>query len=139
MKLYTITPPTWLKLLYGRGFLWAVNSTDKEIYLTFDDGPQPGVTDWVLDILKEYNAKATFFCIGQNVVNHPALYQRIIADGHAIGNHTYNHLNGLKSGKDEYINNINKAAEVIDSELFRPPYGRLTLGQASWVKRTINP
>lgn len=139
MKLYTITPPTWLKLLYGRGFLWAVNSAEKDIYLTFDDGPQPGVTNWVLDLLKEYNAKATFFCIGHNVAKHPELYRRIIAEGHAIGNHTYNHINGLKSGRGEYIDNINKAAEVIDSKLFRPPYGKLTWAQARWVKKHYKP
>jgi peptidoglycan/xylan/chitin deacetylase (PgdA/CDA1 family) len=139
MKLYTITPPTWLKLLYGRGFLWAVNSIDKDIYLTFDDGPQPGITNWVLDFLKQYNAKATFFCIGHNVVQYPELYQRIIAEGHAIGNHTYNHINGLKSGRGEYIENIQKAAEVIDSKLFRPPYGKLTWSQAIWVKKKFQP
>lgn len=139
MKLYTITPPTWLKLLYGRGFLWAVNSIDKDIYLTFDDGPQPGITDWVLDLLKQYNAKATFFCIGHNVVQYPELYQRIIAEGHAVGNHTYNHINGLKSGRGEYIENIQKAAEVIDSKLFRPPYGKLKWGQARWVKKKFQP
>ena len=139
MKLYTITPPTWLKLLYGRGFLWAVNSIEKEIYLTFDDGPQPGITDWVLDLLKQYNAKATFFCIGNNVAQHPELYQRIIAEGHTIGNHTYNHINGLKSGRGEYIENIKKASGVIDSKLFRPPYGKLTWRQARWVKRNFKP
>jgi peptidoglycan/xylan/chitin deacetylase (PgdA/CDA1 family) len=139
MKLYTITPPTWLKLLYGRGFLWAVNSIDKDIYLTFDDGPQPGITDWVLDLLKQYNAKATFFCIGHNVAQHTELYQRIIAEGHAIGNHTYNHINGLKSGRDEYIENIQKASEVIDSKLFRPPYGKLRWAQARWVKKNYKP
>lgn len=139
MKLYTITPPTWLKLLYGRVFLWAVNSTEKDIYLTFDDGPQPGITDWVLDLLKQYNAKATFFCIGHNVAMHPELYHRIIAEGHAIGNHTYNHINGLKSGRGEYIENIQNAAEIIDSKLFRPPYGKLTWSQARWVKKNFQP
>lgn len=139
MKLYTITPPTWLKLLYGRGFLWAVNTPRKEVFLTFDDGPQPGVTDWVLDTLKQYNAKATFFCIGHNVASHPELYQRIIDEGHRIGNHTYNHINGLKSSNAEYIANIEKACKVIDSDLFRPPYGKLRRMQARWVKKHFKP
>lgn len=139
MKLYTITPPQWLKLLYGRGFLWAVKTNNKEVYLTFDDGPQPGVTNWVLDLLKEYNAKATFFCIGHNVAQYPELYARIQAEGHTIGNHTYNHINGLKSSNAGYYANIQKAKELIDSHLFRPPYGKLRWWQAQWVKRNFKP
>jgi peptidoglycan/xylan/chitin deacetylase (PgdA/CDA1 family) len=109
------------------------------VFLTFDDGPQPGVTDWVLDTLKQYNVKATFFCIGHNVATYPELYQRIIAEGHRIGNHTYNHINGLKSSNSEYIANIAKAREVIDSDLFRPPYGKLRWMQARWVKKHLKP
>jgi peptidoglycan/xylan/chitin deacetylase (PgdA/CDA1 family) len=139
LKLYTITPPQWLKLLYGRGFLWAVKTNNKEVYLTFDDGPQPGVTNWVLDLLKEYNAKATFFCIGHNVAQYPELYARIQAEGHTIGNHTYNHINGLKSTNAVYFTNIQKAKELIDSHLFRPPYGKLRWWQARWVKRHFKP
>jgi len=103
--------------------------SNNEIYLTFDDGPCPEVTPQVLNILEKYNAKATFFCIGKNVKNNPNLYSEIISAGHSVGNHTYNHLNGWKTKKKEYLNDIKKAAELIDSNLFRPPYGRISVNQ----------
>jgi peptidoglycan-N-acetylglucosamine deacetylase len=139
MRLYTITPPVWLKWLYGRGFLWTIKTKEKVVYLTFDDGPQPGVTNWVLNVLKEHDAKATFFCIGNNVVINPELYKQIIEEGHAVGNHTHNHLNGLHTSHKEYISNIEQAAKVINSNLFRPPYGRLKPMQARWVKQHYKP
>lgn len=103
--------------------------SNNDIYLTFDDGPCPEVTPQVLKILDYYNAKATFFCIGKNVKNNPNLYNEIISEGHTIGNHTYSHLNGWKTKKKDYLNDIMKATEYIDSKLFRPPYGRITVNQ----------
>ena len=103
--------------------------TEKSIYLTFDDGPTPEITEWVLDSLRKYNAKATFFCIGKNVRNHPEIFFKVINQGHAIGNHTEDHIKGWSHNLNDYVNSVEKASEVIDSKLFRPPYGQITLKQ----------
>lgn len=124
--MYVVKIPWWLRLLY-RSLIWEMPvTTEKKIYLTFDDGPHHEATPFVLDQLKKYNAKASFFCIGKNVRKHPDIYQRIIAEGHSIGNHTNNHLNGWKVKDAAYIANIQEASDVIASDLFRPPYGRIT-------------
>ena len=122
---YLVKSPWLLKKFYS-GCLWEVDTKEKIIYLTFDDGPHPVVTPFVLDLLKQYNAKATFFCIGNNVIGNDPVYQRILAEEHATGNHTYDHLNGWKTPDKEYLDNISKAGEIISSNLFRPPYGRIT-------------
>ena len=98
----------------------------EEVFLTFDDGPIPEVTPFVLDLLQKENIKATFFCVGDNVRKHPEIYQRIIDEGHSIGNHTYHHLNAWKTSNETYLDDIKKADEVIDSKLFRPPYGKIS-------------
>ncbi len=126
-------PPRWFRKLYGP-MNWKADATDKSIYLTFDDGPTPEITEWVLDQLKQYEAKATFFCIGRNVERHPEIYERIIAEGHAVGNHTYSHLKGFSVSTEEYVNDIHLAADLIDSKLFRPPYGRINRKQIRAVK-----
>ena len=110
-------------------FQWKVENAPKTLYLTFDDGPTPDITEWVLDNLAEYNAKATFFCLGRNVDHYPEIYQRIIAEGHAVGNHTYSHLNGWKVSAKEYIDDVDLASQYVDSHLMRPPYGRFTKNQ----------
>jgi peptidoglycan-N-acetylglucosamine deacetylase len=99
---------------------------DKVLYLTFDDGPHPDITGFVLDELKKYKARATFFCLGKNVVANPGVYKRIIDEGHAVGNHTFNHLDGWKTKDSKYLSDIREAANYIDSSLYRPPYGRIT-------------
>lgn len=109
--------------------VWRVPTKDKIIYLSFDDGPHPVATPFVLDLLKEYNAKATFFCIGKNVEEHKGIYRRILDDGHRVGNHTHNHLNGWKVSDKEYFENVLKASTHIDSSLFRPPYGKISAFQ----------
>ncbi|HTO15268.1 MAG TPA: polysaccharide deacetylase family protein [Edaphocola sp.] len=96
-----------------------------DIYITFDDGPHPQITPWVLEQLENYNAKATFFCIGKNVVEYPDIYNQIIEKGHIVGNHTHNHLRGRKTKADSYIADILQAQKFIDSKLFRPPYGSI--------------
>ena len=106
----------------------------KKVYLTFDDGPVPEVTSKVLDLLKKYNAKATFFCVGDNVRKHPDCYKSILEEGHSVGNHTMYHSNGLKTSRLDYENSINKCAELCNTKLFRPPYGRLTKNQLKDVK-----
>jgi peptidoglycan/xylan/chitin deacetylase (PgdA/CDA1 family) len=111
-------------------YTWNIKTDEKVICLTFDDGPHEQATPFVLDQLKKYNAKATFFCIGKNVAAHPDIYKRILDEGHAAGNHTHSHLNGWKTPNEEYLKNVNEAANYIDSSLFRPPYGRIKSFQA---------
>ena len=123
--IYLTKTPGWLKKLYPR-CVWNFNADEQDIYLTFDDGPHPVATPFVLDALKEYDAKATFFCIGKNVSAFPEIYKRILNEGHATGNHTHNHLNGWKTPDREYLKNIDEARQYIDSDLFRPPYGRIS-------------
>jgi peptidoglycan/xylan/chitin deacetylase (PgdA/CDA1 family) len=130
---YFVKTPWWLKRFYD-SYLWSMPANDKSLYLTFDDGPHPQATPFVLKQLKQYNALATFFCIGKNVVAHPEIYHQIINDGHSIGNHTYNHLNGWKTNNDDYMKDIALASREIDSNLFRPPYGRITSFQAKNLK-----
>tara|TARA_R100001230_G_C5655115_1_gene159983 strand:- start:155 stop:778 length:624 start_codon:yes stop_codon:yes gene_type:complete len=135
--------PRFIQRLYPER-IWAFSREEKSIYLTFDDGPIPEVTPWVLDELKKYNAKATFFCIGENVQKHPEIFQRILSEGHSVGNHTFNHLNGWKTATSEYIENVDKAEaqmgnnskfKIQDSRLFRPPYGKITSKQAKILQR----
>jgi peptidoglycan/xylan/chitin deacetylase (PgdA/CDA1 family) len=108
---------------------------DKSIHLTFDDGPTPDVTHWVLDKLKEYKATATFFCLGRNVEKYPEIYNRIVGEGHSVGNHTYSHLRGLMVNGHEYVNDVRLAGNYITSDLFRPPYGRIRPGLVNWLKK----
>jgi peptidoglycan-N-acetylglucosamine deacetylase len=131
---YYAKTPKWVRKLFT-GSIWGMPATKNAIYLTFDDGPHPQITPFVLDELAKYNAKATFFCIGKNVLQNPAVFKRILNDGHAIGNHTYDHLDGWKTGNAKYLQNILKAKDIIDSDLFRPPYGRITPGQQKDLKK----
>lgn len=135
--MYFITSPWWLKKFYS-SLTWRIPSDDKTVYLTFDDGPHPTITPFVLDLLMEHKAKATFFCIAKNVVNNMGVYSRIINEGHSIGNHTYDHLNGWKTDDRTYLENVVKAKEVIDSKLFRPPYGRISKFQIQQLKSIFN-
>ena len=130
--MYFVKTPWWLKRLYP-GLTWDIASKNKDLFLTFDDGPHPVATPFVLDVLKQYNAKATFFCIGKNIVQYPEIYDRICKEGHRIGNHTYDHLNGWKTRDDVYYKNVLQAKEVIESDLFRPPYGRITKAQVRQI------
>jgi len=133
--MYLIKTPFWLRAIYSN-CTWKMPAKDKVIYLTFDDGPHPDATPFVLANLKKYNAKATFFCIGNNVLKHPNIYESIIKEGHRVGNHTYDHINGWKTKNDIYIDNIKDAMNIIDSKLFRPPYGRINKGQIQILKQS---
>ena len=126
--------PWFMKKLYP-SLIWEKPTDKKILYLTFDDGPHPTATPFVLDELKKYNAKATFFCIGKNVVDRTDIYKRIIDEGHRVGNHTFNHLNGWKVSNEKYLENIFEAAKYIDSNLFRPPYGRISKFQIKLLQR----
>jgi peptidoglycan/xylan/chitin deacetylase (PgdA/CDA1 family) len=131
--LYLVKTPWLVRKMYP-DCLWKMPSGQKAIYLTFDDGPHPVATPLALDELRRFGAKATFFCIGKNVVAHPDIYKRILDEGHRVGNHTHNHLNGWKSDSKEYNSNIQKAAGYIDSDLFRPPYGKINRYQIEFLK-----
>jgi peptidoglycan-N-acetylglucosamine deacetylase len=132
--MYLVKSPLILKALYPQ-LTWHIKPADNTIFLTFDDGPIPIVTPFVLKNLQQYNAKATFFCIGDNVAKHPDIFEQVKAAGHAIGNHTYNHLNGWKTPDDTYIANTLKADEQLHTNLFRPPYGRIKRSQISRLKK----
>lgn len=130
---YLISIPWWLKRLHNKGLIWSRSTKHKRIYLSFDDGPHPTITNFVLDILKENGIKATFFCIGDNVLKYPETFERIVKEQHSIGNHTHNHLNGWKSDNIQYYKNILQAAKHIPSKLFRPPYGKIKPTQANYL------
>jgi peptidoglycan/xylan/chitin deacetylase (PgdA/CDA1 family) len=134
MPVYLIRTPKLIQRWFS-GFTWTGDYSDKRVYLTFDDGPIPGVTPWVLEQLAQYNAKATFFCVGENAERYPEVLQQVIAAGHSVGNHTHNHLSGWSSEVDAYVQNVDRCAEVIDSRLFRPPYGRLSPRKAQILQR----
>lgn len=134
--------PKSIQRLFPRR-LWEAETDEKKIYLTFDDGPIPIVTPWVMDQLSEYNAKGTFFCIGENIERHPDLFKSLAAAGHTIGNHTFNHLKGWKTHKYDYLENVRLAEhsmtryvpDVFESKkFFRPPYGKMTSSQAKLIE-----
>lgn len=118
-----------------RHTVWQKKSSSKVIYLTFDDGPTPEVTHHVLDILDTYGWKATFFCVGENVHKYPEIYQEVSQRGHQCGNHSYNHLKGFQYSCADYVENVKKASTLIDSKLFRPPYGRITFKQIKALRK----
>jgi peptidoglycan/xylan/chitin deacetylase (PgdA/CDA1 family) len=133
---YFVKTPWWLKRIYD-SYTWSIPSSEKNLFLTFDDGPHPEATPFVLKQLKQYDALATFFCIGKNVVTYPEIYKQILKEGHSSGNHTYNHLNGWRTSNDLYMKDIALASKEINSNLFRPPYGRITSFQAKNLKAVM--
>jgi peptidoglycan/xylan/chitin deacetylase (PgdA/CDA1 family) len=127
--------PTLIKKIVHK-WVWDIPKADKKIFLTFDDGPIPEVTEWVLDVLKVEKINATFFCIGANIEKHQAIFERIKTEGHQVGNHTMNHLNGWKTKTKTYIENLREAAAYMpNQQLFRPPYGKLTLKQGYKIRK----
>ena len=137
---YVVRMPGWLKKIYSSSFIWRMpDNNSNTLYLTFDDGPHPAVTPWVLDELRKYDARATFFCIGKNVNEYPQIYNRVLREGHRVGNHTQDHLNGWKTHNDRYLDNIRLAAQVIDSDLFRPPYGKIGAFAARLLQEAPRP
>lgn len=126
--------PLLLRQVYP-GALWKVSTAEKKIYLTFDDGPVPGVTPAALSILKEAGVPATFFCVGNNVQKHPEIFRQVLAAGHSTGNHTFNHADGWKTTRQAYLRDVQQCAEQFSSPLFRPPYGRMRRSQFSAIRR----
>lgn len=143
MKPYFIQTPILLKFIF-RNWDWRLSHKEKVLYLTFDDGPTPEITEWTLNELKKYEAKATFFCIGKNIGEHPEIFRKIIEENHSVGNHTNNHLNGWKTKTATYLQNIEDADKYFeeygtnkanDQKLFRPPYGRLSFSQSKKIRK----
>jgi len=135
MQIIPVKTPDFVKALFPN-FTWNINTKNKELYLTFDDGPTPEITNWVLSTLKDFNAKATFFCIGNNIEKHPDIYNNILSQGHSIGNHTYNHLKGWKHKTRHYTEDVKRTQLLINSnvKLFRPPYGKLKPKQSLQIQ-----
>jgi len=133
--MYRYTTPGFLHHLDPL-LIWKVRKgEEKAIYLTFDDGPHPRITPWVLDQLADFNAKASFFCVGDNVMQYPEIVNRLKQEGHSLGNHTFNHLNGWKSENSLYLSNVAQCEELTATKLFRPPYGKIGLRQAFQLKK----
>ena len=153
MSFYWIKTNALIKKIFSN-YVWDVSNLENKIYLTFDDGPTPEITEWVLEELKKYNVKATFFCIGNNIEKHPQIFEKVINDGHSIGNHTFNHLNGWKTSTTAYLENVNlcessilnlksnpSVSELVkqilnlQSKLFRPPYGKIKASQSKKLRK----
>lgn len=132
--MYFVNTPFFLRWMYPN-VTWNRSRLDKKIYLTFDDGPIPEITPWILDLLQEHQIKATFFCVGENIVKHPTIYQRLIREGHRIGNHTFNHLKGWDTPDDIYFQNIELCQQHTQSNLFRPPYARAKKSQINLLTK----
>ena len=144
MKLYWIKTNRFIKKIFSN-YTWDVSNTrnSNTVYLTFDDGPIPEITDWVLNELKKHHVKATFFCIGDNIDKNPEIFKKVISEGHSIGNHTFNHLNGWKTSTEAYIENTKRCEATIQknnlsnlrSKLFRPPYGKIKAAQSRKIRK----
>lgn len=141
MRSYLVKTPRLVQKFFHQ-YSWRIKTNDKEIYLTFDDGPVPEFTPWVLEVLKKYNAKATFFCVGENIKKYPQIYEQVLEGGHSIGNHTFNHLQGWKTPTRKYVKNILKADSYLQDatvskgkKLFRPPHGRIRPEQAKILRK----
>jgi len=137
VKFYTHHTPKWIMKMFPQ-LIWQKQVDDKILYITFDDGPCPDVTDYVLEILNKYQAKATFFCVGSNVIKYPKLYNTVLQNGHGVGNHTQQHINGFLSKNKNYYDDITTAENSISSKLFRPPYGKIKTSQINYLKKYYN-
>jgi len=140
MNFLWIKTNRFIKYIFSN-YVWNIPNVEKKVYLTFDDGPTPEITEWVLEQLKTYNAKATFFCIGNNIAKHPEIFKRLLNEGHTIGNHTQNHVKGWETENNTYFGEVEKCDEVIskqtniDSKLFRPPYGKIKPSQSNYLRK----
>lgn len=126
--------PRLIRFVHKR-ITWGFSISEPTVYLTFDDGPHPSVTPWILDELKKHDFKATFFCVGENVQRYPDIYKRILNEGHAVGNHTMKHENGLKVSSEAYMESVRETSKLVDSKLFRPPYGKITPSLVRQLKK----
>lgn len=145
MRYYWIKTNAFVKKIFSN-YIWSIPNSENKIYLTFDDGPTPEITEWVLEELKKYKVKATFFCIGNNIEKYPNIFEKVINGGHAVGNHTFNHLNGWETSTEKYLKNSGQWSEISNqssdfklpasnSPLFRPPYGKIKLAQSRKLRQ----
>ena len=142
MNFYWIKTNRFIKKIFSN-YIWDIPNTENKIFLTFDDGPTPKITEWVLRELEKYNAKATFFCIGNNIEKQPEIFEKVINKGHSIGNHTFDHLNGWKTSTADYLKNtflceeqiLDSANYNLKSKIFRPPYGKIKASQAKKLQQ----
>ena len=143
MSFYWIKTNFIVKKIFSK-YIWDIPNNEKRVYLTFDDGPTPGITEWTLSQLEEFDAKATFFCIGDNINKFPEIFNSVLSKGHSIGNHTFNHLKGWETSTKEYIENVALCQEAISKHskienlkpaIFRPPYGRIKRAQAKELRK----
>ena len=134
MQVYPVKVPNWVQKLIPSA-LWHFPRHEKVLYLSFDDGPSPELTSWILETLDQWQAKATFFCVGENIDKYPHLYREITLRGHTIGNHSYNHLNGWTTSNKQYFQNVARNAEQTGARLYRPPYGKLKPSQINYLKK----
>lgn len=137
MDFYWVKTNWIIKKIFSN-YVWDIPNTENKIYLTFDDGPTPEITEWVLQELQKYNAKATFFCIGNNIEKYPEIFSKVIEKGHAIGNHTFNHLNGWQTATEKYLDNVELCnIQILNpkSNLFRPPYGKIKTSQSKKLRQ----
>lgn len=132
--MYLVKTPKVIQKLFPN-FVWSLPTDERVLYLTFDDGPIPDITPWVLDQLAAFNARATFFCVGQNISRHPEIFQQLLDGGHAVGNHTNSHLDGWATDNLPYFHDVRHCAHLVNSEFFRPPYGHLRQRQAQFLQR----
>ena len=132
--MYLVHTPHYVQALFP-GLVWKMSAEQKEIFLTFDDGPIPEVTPWVLSTLDAFDAKATFFCVGDNVRKYPDIFDQVLDAGHTVGNHTLNHLSGWATENISYFHNIRHCARMVHSGLFRPPYGKMKPSQVQFLQR----
>ena len=137
MHQYFIKTPWVIKKIFP-SYVWNMPKNEKNIYLSFDDGPHPEITLFVLEELEKYKAEASFFCVGHNVALYPNVYKKILENGHVVGNHTYNHPNGWETSTKEYLEDVAAASKHIETNLFRPPYGRIKSQQAKGLKKAMN-
>lgn len=133
-EMYFVNAPFFLRWIYPY-VTWNKSRLDKKLYLTFDDGPIPEITPWILDTLKKYDVRATFFCVGQNIVKHADIFQRLHMEGHRIGNHTFNHLKGWNTPDNIYLDNVRLCQQYTKSNLFRPPYARAKKSQIDVLRK----
>jgi len=130
---YLSHTPKFLQQMFP-DLIWKIDTLEKELFLSFDDGPIPELTPWILQELKKYNASASFFCVGHNIEKYPSLLHQLVDGGHTVANHTYNHLSGWETPNLDYILNVRKGAKITGSKLYRPPYGRIKPSQSRFLK-----